>query len=418
MKMSMTSLFRSEAVEHQTSIREGRPLIGVVPGWWPILSLIGGGLLAAVAVLTLLRFDQRLRAEGVIEPRGGLITVPAPMDGTVTEVAVQLTEVVELGAPLLALAGASLEPELARTQEQRRVQVGEEIDGLTALRRSRETAATGARHQLAAQRQSLVDGQRKMDEELSLQQQRVALSEQEIPQMRALGARGLISAIQVRAAENQALEMRMQASRLERERAGQQREIGRIERDLADLEDQQMAADFELRQRIGTLSEEQSRLTRAQHARVHAPTQGVVATLLVRPGQSVMRGESLLALAREADELVVSLRVPAASPGRIDVGAPVVMRSPAFPPARHGYLKGVVLAVSGATLSSGQAGNGNDTRGDEPAFEVRVSLDTNAAAAGFRLRPGMRIDADIVLRRRRVIDLLLEPLQSGLQAVQ
>lgn len=412
----MTSLFRSEAVDHQTSIREGTPMTGVVPGWSLVLGTIGAGLLVAAVVLTLLRFDQRLRAEGVVEPSGGLITVPAPIDGTVTEVSVRLAQRVEQGAPLLTLAGASLEPELARTQAQRRTQLDQEMDNLRALRRSRKAAATGAAHQLAAQRQSLHDSHRSIGEELQLQQQRVALAEQEMPQMRALGERGLISAVQVRTAENQVLELRMQASRLQRERAGQQRDIGRVERELADLQDQQLNADFELRQRIGALREERARLVRAQHAQVHAPTPGEVATLLVRPGQSVMRGEPLLALAREADELVVSLRVPAASPGRIDVGAPVVMRSPAFPPARHGYLTGVVLAVSGATGSAGQAVSGG--RGADSGFDVRVSLDAGAAAAGIRLRPGMRVDADIVLQRRRVIDLLLEPIHSGLQAVQ
>lgn len=407
----MSSLFRDEAVAHQHRVPEGQPLEAGVPGWRWILALVAGAALAAVAVLALMRFDERLRAEGVVEPRGGMLVVPAPMDGTVLALAIEAGEQVAAGTLLLQLAGAVLEPELAQSREQRVATLEREIADLRLLQDSRTRSSEATRGMLQTQRARLRESQQQVEVEIELQARRVALAEQELPEMRALGARGLISAIQVRAAESQALELRMQSARLERERTAQLHESERIDREIAELGDRGRADGIELQQRIAALQEERAQLARSGQIGVHAPLAGQVATLLVLPGQSVVRGEPLLALASQADDLVVSLRIPAGSPARIDVGAPVVMRSPAFPAARYGYLHGEVLTVSGATVAASHTRAGGPwPGGDEAAFDVRVDLEP--APAGIRLRPGMRVDADIILQRRRVLDLLLEPLSE------
>lgn len=89
------------------------------------------------------------------------------------------------------------------------------------------------------------------------------------------------------------------------------------------------------------------------------------------------------------------------------------MRYRAFPYQKFGQHLGRVRDVSRSAVSPGEVSRhlGQDIK--EPRYRVIVALDGQSVLAYGQeemLRPGMTLDADILLDRRRLIEWVLEPL--------
>ncbi len=97
------------------------------------------------------------------------------------------------------------------------------------------------------------------------------------------------------------------------------------------------------------------------------------------------------------------------------MGNAVRMKLAAFPFQRHGFLSGVVRMVSpDVFLPEGQGGG--DTDGGA-YYKCRIRLTTATlrdVGPDFRLLPGMTLDAEILVGKRRVAEYLLDPLLTGL----
>ncbi|HGM7285264.1 TPA: HlyD family efflux transporter periplasmic adaptor subunit [Stenotrophomonas maltophilia] len=127
------------------------------------------------------------------------------------------------------------------------------------------------------------------------------------------------------------------------------------------------------------------------------------------PGKSVVAGEPLLSLLPEGSMLQAQLLVPSSGIGFVREGDLVLLRHQAYPYQKFGAHEGRVLNISRSAISSA------DASVSEPVYKVLVSLRSQTVQAyGLQepLRPGMRVDADIVGDRRKIYEWVLEPLYS------
>jgi hemolysin D len=88
-------------------------------------------------------------------------------------------------------------------------------------------------------------------------------------------------------------------------------------------------------------------------------------------------------------------------------GLPVKLKFNAFPFQRYGVINGTLEYVSPATKPASQ------TR--PPVYEARVSLERDyyqVAETRYPLRFGMIATVEIVVRKRRLIDLALDPFRQ------
>ncbi len=109
--------------------------------------------------------------------------------------------------------------------------------------------------------------------------------------------------------------------------------------------------------------------------------------------------------------------MPSRSAGFVTVGAQVLLRYQSYPYQKFGQAEGVVREVSATALRPEEIGAkpvlAPGTRTAESVYRVRVRL----ARQGIRaygqdhpLKPGMLVDASLVLERRRIYEWALEPL--------
>jgi HlyD family secretion protein len=85
----------------------------------------------------------------------------------------------------------------------------------------------------------------------------------------------------------------------------------------------------------------------------------------------------------------------------------VQLKFNAFPYQRYGIIGGTLQTISPATKVSPQ------TR--QPVYEGRITLDRDHYMVGdtaYPLRYGMTAAAEIVVRKRRLIDMALDPFRQ------
>lgn len=160
----------------------------------------------------------------------------------------------------------------------------------------------------------------------------------------------------------------------------------------------------------------------AQRAIVlQAPADGTVADVLVHPGQAVTAQQSILTLLPKSSELLAELWVPPQAIGFIHNGESVMIRYQAYPYQKFGQHLGHVSEVSRSALSPTEINRISGQDFKESRYRVTVALDSQQVLTYGKaesLKPGMTLDADVLLDRRRLIEWVFEPLSGFTVLIQ
>jgi membrane fusion protein len=105
------------------------------------------------------------------------------------------------------------------------------------------------------------------------------------------------------------------------------------------------------------------------------------------------------------------LLVPTRAIGFVAKGQDVVLRYEAFPHERFGQYRGVISDIGRSVWTAGERVGPLSAR--EPVYRVDVALDKQSVAAlgqEFPLRPGMLVNADLLLEKRTLLEWIFEPV--------
>ncbi len=163
------------------------------------------------------------------------------------------------------------------------------------------------------------------------------------------------------------------------------------------------------------IAETQNLLNRAKaqlkQSFLTAPVDGVVSSLNVRNiGEVVQPGQTVAEIAPHDAPLVLSAILPNQEAGFVKLGMPVQVKLDAYPYQDYGIVPGKVTSIS------------PDAKRDErlgPVYQIEVALERKEVMANQQSIPfkaGQTANAEIVIRRRRIADILLAPfrqLQKG-----
>ncbi len=406
------SLFRPEALEAQRQqwlgrVQLVRPLsLGVMTAGVVVVAL------ALVAFLSLAQYTRKATAMGVLVPDRGLIRLVPAAAGTVLERRIGEGQAVRAGDVLFVIGVERplLEP-AAQAQVQR---------SLDERRRSLEGAARQEQglvraRELALQRrvQALELELAQVDSEAGLQRQRLVLAEQSLARLESLQAQQFISDAQVQAKNEEVLGLRAAAQALARQRAALGRERAELEGELRTLPLTAGNTVGGIERELALLSREAAEQDADRRLVVRAPQSGTVSAVLAEPGQSVTPASALASLVPEGAALQAHLFAPSSAVGFVRAEQPVRLRFEAFPYQKFGHRPGHVVQVSRTPLAANELAALSlpaMAAGGEPMFRITVALDDVPAPEAMPLSAGMRLQADVLLERRRLIEWLFEPL--------
>ena len=158
-------------------------------------------------------------------------------------------------------------------------------------------------------------------------------------------------------------------------------------------------------------------LKRKQLVEIRAGEDATVLNIAkVSPGAVLQSGEQLMALTPADARLDVEVNVPGNDAGFVHVGNPVTIKFDAFPSTQYGSAEGVVQVVSPDSFTSNPDEKQRGVQQTPPAtgatsfYRGRISIDQvnlHDTPAGFRLVPGMPVQADVKVGRRTVLSYLL-----------
>ncbi|MBC8057325.1 MAG: HlyD family secretion protein, partial [Rhizobiales bacterium] len=115
--------------------------------------------------------------------------------------------------------------------------------------------------------------------------------------------------------------------------------------------------------------------------------------------------------------LQAQLFAPSSAVGFVRANQQVQLRYQAFPYQKFGHQSGEVVQVSRSPLQASELAGlslpAALSAGGEPLYRITVDLDRQSVAAYGQpqaLSPGMQLEADVLLDRRRLIEWLFEPV--------
>lgn len=210
---------------------------------------------------------------------------------------------------------------------------------------------------------------------------------------------------------------RLQGGQVE---AGHEREKALAQRQefLEDFRRVTLEALVEARDRRNSTAEELKKAElRRRHVTLTAPADAVVLEIAQRSIGSVLRqAEPLFVLVPLKVPMEAQVLIEPKDIGHISQGQAARIKLDAFPFQKHGTASGTVRTISQDSFSADSRESGPQPN-DRLFYRARLSLvDMNLrdVPPGFRLLPGMALQAEIQVGRRRVASYFLYPLLRGL----
>jgi membrane fusion protein len=412
----VASLFRPEVLEGRQrdwlgSIQLIRPVSLAV-----LTTFVALGVVALTFYLVLGEYTRKARVSGVLMPDQGVIRLMAPQGAVVLESHVAEGRVVRRGDVLyvLGVGQATLSGDTQAVVQA----------SLAARERSLQSSA---RQRTSLEQAQLVAIDRQIDDmrrelasiavEADLQRQRLVLAQQAQARFESLRNDNFVSSAQVQTKAEDVLGLKAVLQGLERQRSVHLREVAGLEAQRRELPLRSQAQRGEIDRDLALLSQQSAENEARQRIVVRAPQDGVVTGVLAVSGQTVTPGVALASLLPADARLQAHLFAPSSAVGFVRPDQKVQLRYQAFPYQKFGHQSGAVIQVSRSPLQATelaglplQAGAGG---GAEPLYRITVQLDQQTVAAYGQaqpLSPGMQLEADVMLDKRRLIEWLFEPV--------
>ena len=367
-------------------------------------------------------------AQGRLIPEGDVYKVQPVVQGEVSQLFVEEGDVVQAGQKIAELDRRLLQMDLEKLQEelaahQRQLTQTQALIARTHLEAQTHKAIASA--DIRAQQAELHATQADINtvhQLMSQLQSDVDAYETRLARLNPLVEDGAIAEDNLFEIE-QALRDRTQALiRNEGEIDKQQAELDRLSSTLqqsrahgrrSELESQQKLQQLEIdtaqieAEIVHTEMLVKSAQTQLQQLSLYAPLDGTILSLDVSNiGEVIQAGQTVAEIAPTSSELVLSATLPSEEAGLVQEDMAVNMKFDAFPYQDYGILSGHVISISPDAEIDPNLGS---------IYEVSVALERNYVVHNQRnipLKAGQTATAEIVIRKRRIIDVLLDPIRQ------
>jgi membrane fusion protein len=409
------ALFRQEAIDFLHQRRSWGEVVSLQPISSTILSWTLAGLVASVlCFLSIAQYARKETVTGYLTPTSGTAKVFVPQQGFIKELQVKEGQEVAEGDPLLTVVTSQITAD------------GDDVNAtvLAALAQQRDVAQrqiaaeerrTASEHDRLASTIKGIEGEiAQLEEQRTIQNERLKLSESFVSTGEKLSASGAMATVELKRREQAALEQKQNLVSLDQQITARLTQLNDSRHTLEQLP---IVAAERIRVLRNDLSWVEQRVAEVDGRRAYvikAPTRGRVSTLQATVGQIADPRHMQLEIIPLDATLQAELFFPTRAFGFVRAGQQVRILYDAFPYQKFGTYRGSITKVSHTILTS------NDTAGPitlkEPAYRVTVAPerpDIDAYGLKMPLQPGMLLKADVILEQRSLMRWLLDPVFSA-----
>jgi membrane fusion protein len=407
------TLFRMEVMEARRGDWLGSIVVAAPLSRWLLTALAMSIASALLLFLFLGSYTRRETVAGQLVPSAGLLNIAAPTVGTVLQLRVRDGQSVKAGDALLELASDQDSAALGSTHalmgqqlEIQRTRLASDLDEQQALSKQQAAALKAKIGLLSAQLDQIAS-------QLDFQQQQVTSNRQLLERIEPLSAKGYVSIVQIQQQRTALLDAQTQYKALVRQQLDTRQQREAAQQELAQLPMEAATKRNETERQLASVRQSMAQNEMARAVVLRAPRDGVVSAVLFKEGQMVSIGQPLLSLLPTGATLQAQLLVPSRAIGFIAPGNRVVLRYQAFPYQKFGQQYGHVDDISRSALAPSEVAALVGEQAKEPLYRVQVALDSQHVMAYGKaepVKPGMAVEADILMERRRLIEWVFEPL--------
>lgn len=407
-------LFRREVIDEHRSgwlgnIALAQPLKLRIFGY-------AAALIVAAVILFLQQgsYTRRTHVSGQLTSVQGTAVVIAPVTGVVGSIdskeggrVMAGQRIALLSVPRAIPVGGDVSAALARGIRQRE-------DSLRASEQAEEDENATMRSGL---QQQIIDARQETSQlaaEIATRREQIAIARDTLDRMERLRSLSLVSELQTKQQQTVILDGEAAVLGLHREQTRLSRSIADLQQQLQSLLPKRTARLADNARKLSELERERLQTAAQAEYLVTAPVSGVISSLSVKSGQTVVAGQPMMTLLPGTGSLEAELLVPSRAIGFIDPGDRVLLRYDSYPYQKFGHHLGRVARISRSALTPGELGTSESPSSSaESYYRVVVRLDRQTVTVYGReeaLRPGMQMEADILGERRRLIEWVFEPL--------
>ena len=405
-------LFRQEAIDAQREKFLGEATIARPVPFWVFTLLAAGTALLLISVAVWGQYTRRERVEGYLALDTGAARVLIPDAGRVTELLVREGDEVTAGDALAKIsldrtnvAGGSTSEVITAEMESRR--------GILEKERAQwRDLGVQQVQQVRRRATDLSTELGQIDREMKLQEERIRSAREQLERYNGLaGEKKFVSEALVKQKRDEVTDQEIKLQTLRRQRSQVERDLGAAKMEEPQIELRSRAQVEQIERQLSELREGMSQVEARRETVIRAPMAGVVTNVAVNRGQSIAADAPLATVLPKGSGLHVELLVPTRAIGFITKGQEVVLRYEAFPYERFGQYRGVVTDIGRNVWTQGDRIGPLSAK--EPVYRVDVSLDKQSVTAlgqEFPLRPGMLVNADLLLEKRTLLEWIFEPV--------
>ena len=395
-------------------------------------------LLAGVIPWAMLaKVDEVGTAVGKLEPKGRLVVLDSPVNGKITTIAVREGEQVEVNQPIMELDSAEVGAELQQ-QEQKLLGQQNQLNQLELLKNQQVLSLRTLQQQNQAQKsekEALIEQAKKAIETSQSAHQmakiRYRAAQEKVPRYQQAYNQGALSRDLLSEAQQQveehresikqaASEIAQARSRLVEQQRGldslkqannlavlksqeefnnTQTQITALEGDIAQTQSLIMGLEYQMQQRV-----------------IYSPIIGTIFQMPTKkPGAVVQIGQTVAQIAPQGSPLVLRGRMSSRESGFLSVGLPVKVKFDAYPFQDYGVVPGRLTWISPDSRTPQNDALTTQATPPQDFYEVEIELEQNYVQNNERtvtLTPGQTAKAEVVIRQRRMADVLLTPFKS------
>jgi hemolysin D len=411
--------------------------------FYVILILIAG----IIPWATFAKVDEIGSATGKLEPKGRVIELGSPVEGKVININVKEGEQVQANQSIIELDDKLVNAEL-QEQEQKLVGQENQLNQLELLKNQQSLSLITQQQQNKAQlyeKEALIE-QAKNAIAASQSAHRTAKiryrsAKAKVPRYREAHRQGALSIDLLAEAEQQAQEFQENTNQTRSEIAQERSRLAEQKRGLASLvqtnnlallksQEEYNNTDGQIATLEGEIGQTKSQIRgleyQIEQRVLYAPVSGTVFHLPVKkPGAVMQPGQMVAQIAPKNSPLILRGKMSSRESGFLSVGLPVKVKFDAYPYQDYGIVPGRLTWIapnSRITQSDSQSSqDSQDSQGmsqsmsPQDFYEVEVELERNYIQNYDRtipLTPGQTATAEVVIRQRRLADILLVPFKS------
>ncbi len=412
--MENKDLFRREALEAKIASRSlhGEVLLYLPRYYRVMLVVVLGALSLLIAVVLFGSYTKRVTVNGELFSTLGTVPIYLPRSGVITRYYASEGDVVQTGEPLFDVSTEVFGAGSRGTSSETMVMLGERKSLLSRQLQSEELAhdqylrsltdqvkskqnemqlITGQLKDVAKKNRLLSDSLRKY-EEARLQE---AISDDAMAEKTITA---LNSQIDYQERQRQLEAALREIANLAYERTKAISEFGKLT--------------LQIKGELLALEEQILMVESQQGMMVKAPARGAITAIQGVVGSYHDHTKPIAFVVPAESHLEARLLVPASAIGFIKKGDVVHLRYSAYPYQKFGQGKGVIHAISGTSLLPDEIALGAKLSVTQPMYLVKVKLDTQTISgegATYTLRPGLVLDADVMLEKNRIYQWLIRP---------